>query len=52
VIKGLGRGLLGVVAKPIGGVAGFVQCTVQGVVNTPGSIEKAFKDKPDEVNKP
>jgi vacuolar protein sorting-associated protein 13A/C len=24
VIKGLGRGLIGVVAKPIGGVAGFV----------------------------
>ena len=39
--KGIGRGLLGVVAKPTGGVVGFVGCTVQGTINTPGSIAKA-----------
>jgi len=42
VAKGIGRGLIGVVAKPIGGVAGFVQCTVDGVSNTPGTIKGAF----------
>ena len=47
VAKGFGRGLIGVVAKPIGGVAGFVQCTVQGAINTPGTISKAVKDKPE-----
>lgn len=52
VFKGIGRGLIGVAAKPIGGVAGFVQCTVQGVANTPGTISKAIKkDEPDQIER-
>ena len=42
-VKGLGRGLIGVVAKPTAGVVGMVGCTVQGTINTPGTIAKAVK---------
>ena len=42
-MKGIGRGLIGVVAKPTAGVVGMVGCTVQGTINTPGTIAKAVK---------
>ena len=34
---------MGVVAKPTAGVVGMVGCTVQGTINTPGTIAKAVK---------
>lgn len=40
---GIGKGLIGVVAQPTAGVVGFVGHTVQGTVNTPGTIAKAVK---------
>ena len=46
VAKGLGRGIIGIVAKPIAGTVGFFQCTVQGTVNTPGTIKRSFNNQP------
>jgi vacuolar protein sorting-associated protein 13A/C len=51
VAKGFGRGIIGIVAKPIAGTVGFVQCTVQGSVNTPGTIKKAFTKNTAEESK-
>ena len=42
---GVGKGLVGLVAKPVGGTVGFVGCTVQGAVNTPGTIKSAVTTK-------
>lgn len=41
--KGLASGLIGIVAKPVAGTVGFVQCSVQGAVNTPGTIKNIGK---------
>ena len=42
---GVGKGLIGLVAKPIGGAVGLVGCSVQGAVSTPGTIKKAVTKK-------
>ena len=42
---GVGQGLIGLVAKPVAGTVGFVGCTVQGAVSTPGTIKKAVTKK-------
>ena len=42
---GVGRGLMGLVAKPVGGTVGLVGCTVQGAVSTPGTIKSALTKK-------
>ena len=44
---GMGKGLVGVVAKPVGGTVGLVGCTVQGAVSTPSTIKKAVTKKKD-----
>ena len=41
--KGFAAGIIGVVTKPIAGSVGFVQCSVQGAVNTPGTIKNLVK---------
>ena len=33
--------MIGLVAKPVAGTVGLVGCTVQGAVNTPGTIQRA-----------
>ena len=43
---GIGKGLVGLVAKPIGGAVGLVGCSVQGAVSTPGTIKRAVTGKP------
>ena len=43
---GLGKGFVGLFAKPIGGTVGLVGCTVQGAVSTPGTIKRAVTGKP------
>ena len=40
---GVGKGLVGLVSKPVAGTVGLVGCTVQGAVNTPGTIAKSVK---------
>lgn len=42
---GVGRGLMGLVAKPVAGTVGLVGCTVQGAISTPGSIKNAVTKK-------
>ena len=42
---GVGKGLIGLVAKPVAGTVGLVGCTVQGAVNTPGTIKRAATTK-------
>ena len=42
---GVGKGLVGLVAKPVAGTIGMVGCTVQGTINTPGTIKKAVTKK-------
>ena len=42
---GVGKGLIGLVAKPVAGTVGLVGCTVQGAVNTPGTIKRAATKK-------
>ena len=49
----MGKGLIGLVAKPASGLVGFFGHTVQGAANTPGTIKKSVKktknkNKPDE----
>lgn len=52
---GVGKGIIGLVTKPVGGTFGLVQYTVQGSINTPGTIgrgiKKAFKKTPREGSK-
>jgi len=40
---GVGKGFIGLVAKPVAGTFGLVQYTVQGTINTPSTIKGAFK---------
>lgn len=42
---GVGKGLIGLVTKPVAGTVGLVGCTVQGAVNTPGTIRRATVKK-------
>mmetsp|Transcript_15116 Transcript_15116/g.19116 ORF Transcript_15116/g.19116 Transcript_15116/m.19116 type:complete len:268 (+) Transcript_15116:374-1177(+) len=42
---GVGKGLIGLVAKPVAGTVGLVGCTVQGAVSTPGTIKRAVTKK-------
>lgn len=42
---GAGKGLIGLVTKPVGGAVGMVGCTVQGTINTPGTIKRAVTKK-------
>ena len=42
---GVGKGLIGLVAKPVAGTVGLVGCTVQGTISTPGTIKKAMTKK-------
>ena len=53
---GVGKGIIGLVAKPVGGTFGLVQYTVQGTINTPGTvgrgIKKAFKKNPKKGQEP
>lgn len=42
---GVGRGLMGLVAKPVAGTVGLVGCTVQGAISTPGTIKHAVTKK-------
>ena len=39
---GVGKGLFGLVAKPVVGTAGLVSNTVKGAVSTPGSIKRSI----------
>jgi len=41
----VGKGLIGLVAKPVAGTVGLVGCTVQGAVSTPGTIKRAVTKK-------
>ncbi len=43
---GATKGTVGLVSKPLGGLAGLVQCTVQGAINTPGSVSRITKKQP------
>jgi len=43
---GVGKGLVGLVAKPVSGVVEFGQHTVQGAVNTPTTWYNRFVGKP------
>lgn len=43
---GVGKGIIGLVAKPVAGTFGLVQYTVQGTINTPSTIKHAIKKKP------
>ena len=43
---GVGKGLIGLVAKPVAGTVGLVGCTVEGTISTPGTIKKAMTKKP------
>ena len=43
-MKGFGRGLLGVVAKPAAGTVGLVGCTVEGTINTPYTIKRRMTE--------
>lgn len=45
LMTGVGKGFVGLVAKPVGGTVGLVGCTVQGAVNTPGTIKSAVTTK-------
>lgn len=40
---GVGKGIIGLVAKPIAGTFGLVQYTVQGTINTPSTIKAGVK---------
>ena len=40
---GVGKGIIGLVAKPIAGTFGLVQYTVQGTINTPSTIKQGVK---------
>ena len=42
---GVGKGLIGLVAKPVAGTVGLVGCTVEGTISTPGTIKKAMTKK-------
>ena len=42
-LKGVGKGMVGLVSKPLAGTVDFISCTTQGVVNTPGQISRGFK---------
>ena len=42
---GVGKGFIGLVTKPIAGTVGLVGCSVQGAINTPGSIKRATTKK-------
>jgi len=42
VVTGVGKGLSGLVTKPLAGVIDMGVKTTQGVINTPGTIVKAF----------
>ena len=42
---GVGKGLIGLVAKPVAGTVGLVGCTVQGAVSTPGTMKRALTKK-------
>ena len=42
---GVGKGLIGLVAKPVAGTVGLVGCTVQGAANTPGTLKRAVTKK-------
>lgn len=44
-LVGVGKGLIGLVAKPVGGAVGLVGCTVEGTISTPGTIKKAMTKK-------
>jgi len=44
-IRGVGKGLVGVVAKPMAGVVDFAGKTAEGIMNTPGSIIDAVKSR-------
>lgn len=41
----MGKGLVGVVAQPVGGTVGLVGCTVQGAVSTPYTIKRSLTTK-------
>ena len=43
---GIGKGMIGLVAKPVAGTVGLVGCTVQGAISTPGTIASSVKKKP------
>ena len=42
---GVGKGLIGLVAKPVAGTVGLVGHTVQGTISTPGTIYSAATKK-------
>ena len=42
---GVGKGIIGLVAKPVAGTVGLVGCTVEGTISTPGTIKKAMTKK-------
>ena len=42
---GIGKGLIGVVAKPVAGTVGLVGHTIEGTLSTPGTIKKAMTKK-------
>ena len=48
--KGMGKGLIGLVAKPASGLVGFFGHTVQGAANTPGTIKRAVDEKKSKKN--
>ena len=43
--SGIGKGLIGVVAKPVAGTVGLVGHTIEGTLSTPGTIKKAMTKK-------
>ena len=47
----MGKGLIGLVAKPASGLVGFFGHTVQGAANTPGTIKRAVDEKKSKQNK-
>ena len=46
----MGKGLIGLVAKPASGLVGFFGHTVQGAANTPGTIKRAVDERKQNKN--
>ena len=49
LLSGLGKGLLGVVTKPVGGMAALVSHTSQGIINSTGIGEITVVSRPMEL---
>jgi len=50
VITGIGKGIVGLIYKPVSGIFDMTSKTIQGVVNTPGSIVNILKSS-DEIRR-